>query len=201
MTVHGDSMSGNCYKVQLVLNMLGVEHRWQEMSILAGDTQTSAFLVKNASGKIPLIELDDGHVLSESNAIMGYLAAGSSLIPSDNFINAKMYQWMFFEQYSHEPYIAVARFIQLYLGLPEERLVEYQSLHVKGHKALSVMDAELAAQPFLCGDQFTLADIALFAYTHVAHQGGFELGHYPNIRQWLARITLQAGFIAMRSKA
>ncbi|WP_220487284.1 glutathione S-transferase family protein [Shewanella sp. SR44-4] len=197
ITAYGDSMSGNCYKVQLVLNMLGVEHLWQEISITKGETQTPEFLAKNPAGKIPSIELNDGRVLSESNAIMGYLAEGSELIPTDVFSKAKMYQWMFFEQYSHEPYIAVARFIQLYLGLPDDRLVEYHSLHVKGHKALAVMEAELAKQSFLCGSQLTLADIALFAYTHVAHQGGFELNHYPYIRQWLERVTQQPGFISM----
>ena len=198
MIVYGDSMSGNCYKVQLVLNLLGIEHVWQEMNITKGETQTPEFLAKNPQGKIPLIELDDGSVLSESNAIMGYLAEGSMLIPTDAYNKAKMYQWMFFEQYSHEPYIAVARFIQLYLGLPEDRLAEYHSLHAKGHKALAAMEAELAKQLFLCGSQFTLADIALFAYTHVAHQGGFDLTHYPQINKWLLRIKQQASFVPMK---
>lgn len=195
---YGDSVSGNCYKVQLVLNLLKIEHQWIEMSIFDGDTQTAAYLAKNSTGKIPLIELDDGRMLSESNAIMGYLAANSALIPNDEFYKAKMYQWLFFEQYSHEPYIAVARYIQLYLGLPDERLAEYQSLHAKGYKALSVMESELTKQPFLCGEQFSLADIALYAYTHVAHQGGFDLVDYPQIRAWLTRITQIPGFIAMR---
>lgn len=198
MIVYGDSMSGNCYKVQLVLNLLGIEHVWQEMNIAKGETQTPEFLAKNPQGKIPLIELDDGSVLSESNAIMGYLAEGSMLIPTDAYNKAKMYQWMFFEQYSHEPYIAVARFIQLYLGLPEDRLAEYHSLHAKGHKALAAMEAELAKQLFLCGSQFTLADIALFAYTHVAHQGGFDLTHYPQINKWLLCIKQQASFVPMK---
>ena len=198
MIVYGDSMSGNCYKVQLVLNLLGIEHVWQEMNIAKGETQTPEFLAKNPQGKIPLIELDDGSVLSESNAIIGYLAEGSMLIPTDAYNKAKMYQWMFFEQYSHEPYIAVARFIQLYLGLPEDRLAEYHSLHAKGHKALAAMEAELAKQLFLCGSQFTLADIALFAYTHVAYQGGFDLTHYPQINQWLLRIKQQASFVPMK---
>ena len=195
---YGDSVSGNCYKVQLVLNLLKIEHQWIEMSIIDGDTQTAAYLAKNPTGKIPLIELDDGRMLSESNAIMGYLAANSVLIPDDDFCIAKMYQWLFFEQYSHEPYIAVARYIQLYLGLPDERLAEYHSLHAKGYKALSVMESTLSQQPFLCGDQFTLADIALYAYTHVAHEGGFDLVDYPQIRAWLTRITQIPGLIAMR---
>ena len=195
---YGDSVSGNCYKVQMVLNILKIEHQWIEMSIINGDTQAVAYLAKNPTGKIPLIELDDGRVLSESNAIMGYLSSGSALIPNDEFSKAKMYQWLFFEQYSHEPYIAVARYIQLYLGLPEARLTEYYSLHAKGYKALSVMESGLTKQPFLCGEQFSLADIALYAYTHVAHQGGFELVDYPQIRAWLTRITQIPGFVAMR---
>ena len=199
ITAYGDSVSGNCYKVQLVLHMLNIEHQWQEMSIANGDTQTNAYLAKNPAGKIPLIELDDGRVLSESNAIMGYLAACSTLIPTDEFSKAKMYQWLFFEQYSHEPYIAVARYIQLYLGLPDDRLAEYHSLHAKGYKALSVMESTLSQQPFLCGEQFTLADIALYAYTHVAHQGGFDLVEYPHIRGWLTRITQIPGFVAMQA--
>jgi glutathione S-transferase len=194
---YGDSVSGNCYKVQLVLNLLKIEHQWIEMSIIDGDTQTAAYLAKNPTGKIPLIELDDGRMLSESNAIMGYLAANSVLIPDDDFCIAKMYQWLFFEQYSHEPYIAVARYIQLYLGLPDERLAEYHSLHTKGYKALSVMESTLSQQPFLCGDQFTLADIALYAYTHVAHEGGFDLKKYPFILQWLERVSLQPGYVSM----
>nr|WP_283107854.1 glutathione S-transferase family protein [Shewanella basaltis] len=194
---YGDSVSGNCYKVQLVLNLLKIEHQWIEMSIIDGDTQTAAYLAKNPTGKIPLIELDDGRMLSESNAIMGYLAANSVLIPDDDFCIAKMYQWLFFEQYSHEPYIAVARYIQLYLGLPDERLAEYHSLHAKGYKALSVMESTLSQQPFLCGDQFTLADIALYAYTHVAHEGGFDLKNYPFILQWLERVSLQPGYVSM----
>ncbi|WP_418359000.1 glutathione S-transferase family protein [Shewanella basaltis] len=197
MKAYGDSVSGNCYKVQLVLNLLKIEHQWIEMSIIDGDTQTAAYLAKNPTGKIPLIELDDGRMLSESNAIMGYLAANSVLIPDDDFCKAKMYQWLFFEQYSHEPYIAVARYIQLYLGLPDERLAEYHSLHAKGYKALSVMESTLSQQPFLCGDQFTLADIALYAYTHVAHEGGFDLKKYPFILQWLERVSLQPGYVSM----
>lgn len=196
---YGDSVSGNCYKVQMVFNILKIEHQWIEMSIIDGDTQAAAYLAKNPTGKIPLIEFDDGRVLTESNAIMGYLAASSVLIPTDEFCKAKMYQWLFFEQYSHEPYIAVARYIQLYLGLPDDRLAEYHSLHAKGYKALSVMESSLSQQPFLCGEQFTLADIALYAYTHVAHQGGFDLVEYPHIRGWLTRIAQIPGFVAMQA--
>ena len=197
LIAYGDSLSGNCYKVKLVLNLLNIEHQWQEVNILQGDTKTAAFLAKNPLGKIPIIELDDGRVLSESNAIMGYLAEGSALIPTDAFAKAKMYQWMFFEQYSHEPCIAVARFIQFYLDLPQARLAEYKQLHVQGHKALAVMESALAEHDFIAGSQFTLADIALYAYTHVAHQGGFDLTDYPNISRWLNKVSQQDGFVGM----
>ena len=199
MIVYGDSMSGNCYKVQLVLNLLGIEHVWQEMNIAKGETQTPEFLAKNPQGKIPLIELDDGSVLSESNAIMGYLAEGSMLIPTDTYNKAKMYQWMFFEQYSHEPYIAVARYINVYLGLPEDRKAEYESKQAGGYRALAVMEHQLKTTPFLLGDMLTLADISLFAYTHVAHEGGFDLSAYPAIRNWISLVKDQKGFIPMNA--
>jgi glutathione S-transferase len=197
LTVYGDIKSGNCYKVKLVLAILAIGHRWHEMDILQGDTQDDWYLAKHPFGKIPLIETQDGKVLSESNAIIGYLAEGSGLIPDDPFAKAQMYQWMFFEQYSHEPYIAVARFIQFYLGMPDDRLDEYKAMHKKGYKALDLMEHTLENSSFLVGDQFTLADIALFAYTHVAHQGGFDLSHYPAIKQWLANVEQQSGFVGM----
>ncbi|WP_434938264.1 glutathione S-transferase family protein [Shewanella sp. HL-SH8] len=197
LTVYGDIKSGNCYKVKLVLAILAIEHRWHEMDILQGDTQDDWYLAKHPFGKIPLIETQDGKLLSESNAIIGYLAEGSGLIPDDPFVKAQMYQWMFFEQYSHEPYIAVARFIQFYLGMPDDRLNEYIAIHKKGYKALDLMEHTLKNSSFLVGEQFTLADIALFAYTHVAHQGGFDLSHYPAIKQWLVNVEQQSGFVGM----
>jgi len=197
LTVYGDIKSGNCYKVKLVLALLGIPHHWHDMDILQGDTQDDWYLQKHPFGKIPLIETSNGQILSESNAIMGYLAENSALIPNDPFDKAKMYQWMFFEQYSHEPYIAVARFIQYYLGMPDDRLDEYKAIHIKGYKALDLMEHALKKSAFLVGEQFTLADIALFAYTHVAHQGGFDLKNYPSIQQWLANVEQQNGFVAM----
>jgi len=197
LTVYGDIKSGNCYKVKLVLSLLGIAHRWHDMDILQGDTQDDWYLQKHPLGKIPLIETANGQILSESNAIMGYLAENSALIPNDPFDKAKMYQWMFFEQYSHEPYIAVARFIQYYLGMPNDRLNEYKAIHKKGYKALDFMEQTLKNSAFLVGEQFTLADIALFAYTHVAHQGGFDLKAYPSIKQWLANVEQQRGFVGM----
>ena len=141
--------------------------------------------------------LDDGRVLSESNAILGYLAEGTEFIATDSYTKAKMYQWMFFEQYSHEPFIAVARFINKYLGLPPERIEEYHNLQPKGHKALSIMDKALVEHDYLIGNQLTIADIALYAYTHVAEEGGFDLELYPNIQAWCQRIRKYSGYVGM----
>ncbi|WP_076537317.1 glutathione S-transferase family protein [Shewanella sp. UCD-KL21] len=197
MTVYGDEKSGNCYKIKLTLALLNIDYQWQDVDIMAGGCQTKAFLAKNPNGKLPIIELDDGRVLAESNAIIGYLAAGSGLIPVDEFNKALMYQWLFFEQYSHEPCIAVARFIKLYQGMPVERQAEFDHLQIQGRKVLKLLDNQLAGQAFMLGELFSLADIALYAYTHVAHEGGFDLAVYPNIQQWLANVESQAGFVPM----
>lgn len=201
MKVYGDRRSGNCYKIQLLLGLLGKQCEWIEIDILAGDTQTDAFKARNPVGKIPLLELSDGRCLSESNAILNYLAAGSSLIPNTEFDLAKMLQWQFFEQYSHEPAIAVARFINLYLGLPEARLQEYQQKQQAGHKALAVMEQQLLQTLYLVGNQLTLADISLYAYTHVSHEAGIALDNYPAIKRWLSMIEEQRGYMPMQSKA
>ncbi len=197
ITVFGDEKSGNCYKIKLTLSLLNIDYQWKNVDLLKGETQTSEFLTKSPQGKVPIIELPDGKILAESNAIIGYLAEGSQLIPQDTFDKALMYQWMFYEQYTHEPCIAVARFIQFYQNLPAERQSEYIVLHEKGEQILSLLDKELLAKPFMIGEQFTLADIALYAYTHVAHEGGFDLSVYPNIQNWLFRITEQIGYVAM----
>ncbi len=171
MIIYGDVGSGNCYKIKLLLSLLKINHTWVHIDILNKETQTDDFLSLNPNGKIPVLVLDDDRVLSESNAILGYVAEGTKFIPADPFIKAKMYQWMFFEQYSHEPFIAVARFINKYLGLPAERIQEYHNLQPKGHKALSIMDKALVEYDYLVGNQLTIADIALYAYTHVAGEG------------------------------
>lgn len=197
--IYGDSQSGNCFKIKLLCSFLQLEHEWHHIDILAGDTKQADFLAKNPNGKIPLLILSDGRYLTESNAIMNYLAANSDLLPTNNFDLAKVQQWQFFEQYSHEPYIAVARFIAKYLGLPENRLAEYQSKHQNGYKALSVMETQLAKTPYLIGERLTTADIALYAYTHVADEGGFELKDYPATLTWLNRIQSLPNYIAMNS--
>lgn len=160
-------------------------------------TSDSDFLRKNPNGKIPLLELDDGRCLSESNAILNYLAAGSELLPEDPFELAKVQQWQFFEQYSHEPYIAVARFISRYLGLPEKRRQDYESKQAGGHKALAVMEQQLVTTPYLTGNILTTADICLYGYTHVADEGGFDLSQYPAVSAWLQRISAQPRYIDM----
>jgi glutathione S-transferase len=195
--VYGDYNSGNCYKIKLMLNLLGAEYEWIAVDILNGETQTEAFLEKNPNGKIPVLELEDGTCLWESNAILNFLAEGTPYLLTEPRLRTQMLQWQFFEQYSHEPSIAVARFIQFYLGLPQERLEEYKSMHKRGYKALKVMELQLVRTPFLVGEQFSIADIALYAYTHVAHQGGFDLGQFPAIQQWLARVKEQPGYVGM----
>jgi glutathione S-transferase len=195
--VYGDYNSGNCYKIKLMLALLGSEYEWVPVDILGGETQTAAFLEKNPNGKIPVLELDDGTCLWESNAILNFLADGSVYLPTEPRLRTQVLQWQFFEQYSHEPCIAVARFIQFYLGLPEERLKEYRSLHKAGYRALAVMERQLGRTPFLVGDSFSIADIALYAYTHVAHEGGFDLLPYTSIRQWLERVRQQPGYVGM----
>jgi len=197
MKVFGDARSGNCYKIKLLCSLLDIPHDWMKVDILAGETASPDFLSRNPNGKIPLLELDDGRCLAESNAIINYLASGSPLLPTDPFDLAMVQQWQFFEQYSHEPYIAVARFIAKYLGLPEDRRQEYESKQVGGHKALSVMEARLTCAPYLVGEDLTTADIALYAYTHVADEGGFDLSVYPGIVAWLDRIRGYPGYVAM----
>lgn len=195
--VYGDYNSGNCYKIKLMLNLLGAEYEWVPVDILAGETETEAFLAKNPNGKIPVLELEDGTCLWESNAILNFLAEGTPYLLTEPRLRTQMLQWQFFEQYSHEPTIAVARFIQFYLGMPQERTEEYRSLHKRGYKALKVMEQQLLRTPFLVGEQFSIADIALFAYTHVAHQGGFDLVQFPAIQGWLDRVKQQPGYVDM----
>lgn len=189
LKVYGDIQSGNCYKIKLMMALLGIEHEWIPVNILQGETRTPSYLAKNPNGKIPLLEFEDGTCLAESNAILNYLADGTMFLPDDRLQRARVLQWQFFEQYSHEPYIAVARFIAKYLGLPEERKQEYAAKQEGGHKALRIMEAQLAKTPYLTGDRYTIADVSLYAYTHVAEEGGFDLSAYPAVSAWLERIA------------
>ena len=198
LKVYGDYNSGNCYKVKLMLHLLGLEYQWHAIDILKGEAQTPAFLAKNPNGKVPVLELEDGTCLWESNAILNFLADGSEFLPSEPRLRTQVLQWQFFEQYSHEPYIAVARFIEFYLGLPPERLEEYRKLQTRGYKALDVMEQQLGRTPFLVGEHYSIADVTLYAYTHVAHQGGFDLSAYPAITAWLERVASHPCHVAMQ---
>lgn len=195
--IYGDSRSGNCYKLKLLCAELDIAFDWQEVDILAGDTRTPEFLAMNANGKIPVLRLPDGRCLAESNAILVYLAADDQLAGKDPYNRAQILQWLFFEQYSHEPYIATSRFIIRYLGNPPERRAELEGKKGGGYKALDVMERQLSASTFMAGDEFTLADIALYAYTHVAGEGGFELASYPAVRAWLARVAARPRHVPM----
>ncbi|WP_300728858.1 glutathione S-transferase family protein [Pseudomonas sp.] len=197
LKVYGDYNSGNCYKVKLMLHLLGLEYQWQPVNILNGETATAQFLAKNPNGKVPVLELDDGTCLWESNAILNYLADASEFLPTEPRLRTQVLQWQFFEQYSHEPYIAVARFIEFYLGLPEARREEYRALQKRGYKALDVMEQQLERTPYLVGDRYSIADVTLYAYTHVAHQGGFDLSAYPAIQAWLQRVASHPRHVSM----
>lgn len=189
--IYGDIHSGNCYKVKLLLSLLDIEHEWIHVDVTAQQTRSDDFMEKNPNAKIPVMEIGPGVHLWESNAILNFLSEGTTYLPVDRLARARVLQWQFFEQYSHEPFIAVARFIAKYLGLPESRRQEYMSKQEGGHKALRVMEGQLEKTDYLVGDQYTIADISLYAYTHVAHEGGFDLAHYPAIQRWLGRVASQ----------
>jgi glutathione S-transferase len=183
MKIYGDSNSGNCLKVKWVCDSLALPHSWVEMNTMKGDTRTPEFLRLNSAGQVPAVEFDDGRVLAESNAIIRYLARGSDLIPADPLTAAKMDEWLFWEQYSHEPYIAVCRFQMVYLG---KTVSDLDPDRIKrGYAALARMEHVLAAKRFLLGDRFSLADVSLLAYTRVAHEGGFHLDGYAAVRRWI----------------
>jgi glutathione S-transferase len=190
-TAYGMSDSGNCYKVKLALEQLGTPYKWVEVSTTKGETKTAAFLKVNPNGQVPALQLEDGSFLAESNAILAYLADGSALVPGDRLGRARMLQWMFFEQYSHEPCVAVARAIVRYQPPDSPRRAELPRLMERGHKALGVMEQHLGREPFFAAGRYTIADIALYAYTHCAGDGGFDLGRYPAVSAWLARVKSQ----------
>ncbi|MGQ0544323.1 MAG: glutathione S-transferase family protein [Betaproteobacteria bacterium] len=196
-TAYGKSDSGNCYKVKLALEQLGLAYRWVEVDSTRGETRTPEFLARNPNGKVPTLGLEDGTYLPESNAILYYLAEGTPLLPAGRLARARVLQWMFFEQYSHEPYIAVARFILYYLPPDSPRRAELPRLQERGYQALGVMEQHLAKTPFFGGAAYSIADIALFAYTHCAADGGFDLARTPAVNAWLARVRAQPRFVAL----
>jgi glutathione S-transferase len=197
MTLYDYLDSGNGFKIRLLLAHLRQPYRWTEKDILSNETRTPEFLAKNPNGRIPALELDDGTVIAESNAILWYLAEGSPFIPDDRLQRAKVLQWMFFEQYSHEPYVATPRFIVKHLPADSPRHGELPERMARGRAALGVMEAHLANQPFFVGNAYTIADIALYAYTHVADEGGFDLAAFATIARWLADVRHQPGHILL----
>lgn len=196
-TVHGFSPSGNCHKVRLLLEQLDQPYRWVETNSAAGDTHRPEYLAKNPNGKVPMLETGDGRVLVESNAILHWLAQGSPYWPQDAWQQAQALSWMFFEQYSHEPYIAVARFIAGWTPMDSPRRMDLPMLRQRGHAALAVMERHLATNDWFTGPAYGIADISLYAYTHVAPHGGIDLHPYPAIRAWLARVEATPGFVPM----
>ncbi len=194
-TVYGTAASGNCHKVRMALDILGLPYAWREIDVTKGETRTPQFLARNPNGKVPVLAIDDRTFLPESNAILWYLGEGSPLIPSDRLERARALQWMFFEQYSHEPAIAVARYLRGFLKMEDDpRLPE---LRRKGDAALGVMERHLAEHDWFAGDRLSVADLALFAYTHKAGEGGFDLSGFPAVRAWLARCRRQRGVTEM----
>ena len=190
--------SGNGYKVRLLLHQLARPHERIELDIMKGETRTPAFLAKNANGRIPLLELDDGRCLAESNAILYYLSQGTAFFPKDLFEQAQVISWMCFEQYSHEPYIAVLRHWRLHMTLSPEQEARVPEIITKGEAALQVMEDHLSVHDYFVGDRpISIADIALYAYSHVAADGGFELAGYPSLRAWLTRMARQPRHITI----
>jgi glutathione S-transferase len=191
MKIYGDSNSGNCLKVKWVCDRLALPYGWIEVDTQKGETRTAEFLKLNGAGQVPTILLDDGRALAQSNGIIRYLARGSDLIPSDAYDAARMDEWLFWEQYSHEPYIAVCRFHMFYLGKPASDLDPDKVK--RGYTALARMEHQLALTRFLVGDALSLADVALLAYTRVAHEGGFHLDGYASLRRWIGEAERSLG--------
>ncbi|MDO9471421.1 MAG: glutathione S-transferase family protein [Caulobacter sp.] len=191
LMIYGDGKSGNCLKVKWTAEKLGIPYRWLELDVLRAETRTPDFLALNPAGQVPLVILPDGRALAQSNAIIVHLAEGSVLIPADSYDRAKMFEWLFWEQYSHEPYVAVARFQMAYLGKPREALDS--KLVERGRAALQRLEDGLEETAFLVGDSISLADVSLVAYTRVAHEGGFDLADFPRTSAWVARVEAALG--------
>jgi glutathione S-transferase len=185
MKIHGDLKSGNCLKVKWTADLLGLAYTWVPVDIMKGESRTPGYLAKFPQGQVPAVELDDSRTLAQSNAIIRFLARGSRLLPDDSYVQAKIDEWLFWEQYSHEPYVATCRFHMAYLGKSKE--TRDPAKVERAEKALDHMEIMLAGRAFLVGDALTIADIALYAYTHVAHEGGFDLTTRPQVRAWLRR--------------
>ncbi|HTT11336.1 MAG TPA: glutathione S-transferase family protein [Burkholderiaceae bacterium] len=197
--VYGMASSGNCHKVKLALDILGIACRWHETDIMKGESRTPEFLRMNPNGRVPVLQVDANTFLPESNAILCYLAEGSPLWPGDRLARAQALQWLFFEQYSHEPYIAVARFLRLFVKRYDDP--RFPDLMKRGYAALGVMETHLGDHDFFVAGRLTIADIALFAYTHRAGDGGFDMARYPRVRAWIDRCLQQPGMSSMPAPA
>jgi glutathione S-transferase len=189
--------SGNGYKVRLLLTQMGMPFERIEVNILKGESRTPEFLSKNLNGRIPVLEIAPGKYLAESNAILLYLSEYTEFLPSDRYLKAQVLQWLFFEQYSHEPYIAKSRFWVSILGKAEEYHTALAQKREPGYAALQVMENHLKHRSFFVDERYTVADIALFAYTHVADEGGFDLTKFPAIQAWIERVQAQSGYISI----
>lgn len=189
--------SGNCYKVRLLLKKLAVPFERIDVNILDGQSRNDEFLKKNPNGRVPLVELDDGRLLWESGAILWYFADGTKFVPADRFERSKVMQWMFFEQYSHEPYIATSRFWLMESGDPEKYKSKIASRRAGGIAALEVMEKHLSSNDWFVAGQCSIADIALYAYTHVADEGNFDLAPYPALNAWLDRVRSEAAHVSI----
>jgi glutathione S-transferase len=189
LTIYGDSISGNCLKVRWTAERLGIPFDWREVSVVAGQTRTPEMMAINPWGQVPFVRLADGRMLTQSNAIIAHLAEGSHLIPADAYDRAQMWSWLFWEQYSHEPAIAVRRFHVQFRKTPEADIPPH--LLSEGHAALAHMEGALTKRPYLVGDHLSLADIALVAYTRWADEGGYELSSYPALLAWISRVEEQ----------
>jgi glutathione S-transferase len=192
--------SGNGYKVRLLCAQLGLAYQWTAVDIMKGETRTPEFLARNPNGRIPALQLDDGTHLFESNAILWYLAEGSRFLPESRLGRGQVLQWMFFEQYSHEPYVATPRFLVRHFPPDHPRRAELPARLEKGHAALAVMEQHLAQHAFFVEERYGIADIALYAYTHVAPDGGLLLDDYPQVRAWLARVAAQPDYVELLTR-
>ena len=197
--LHEDPTSGNCYKIRLLLRQLGVAFERVPYDLARGAGRTPEFRAKFPLGRLPVVELDDGTLLGESGAILWYFGEGSRYVPGDRLERARCLQWMFFEQYSHEPYVAVARAWLRYFGVPAGKQAELRERQQKAYGALATMERHLSGHAWFTGRRYGLADIALFAYTPVAHEGELDLGRFPAIREWIERVRNEPGFVPLEA--